>query len=249
MTTIVSGFISNINTNKSLESYINYGKKLINIPVKKIIFIEDHIYNDHLSEYINEEILMHTVFCFIKKNDIYLYKYYDKITNFDLYTDTPNKDTIDYMITMCNKTEFVKSAIELNPHNTDQFIWVDFGIYHIFNHDHIANHDELFINYIQNLSQKIIENEFIIRIAGGYFYIDVNLYHEICWCFLGGIFGGHKNALLEFANLMNKKCISVIENEKTILWEVNMWYMIYKDHPELFSIYITDHNPNMIHLY
>ena len=38
--TIISGFISDNNiTHRSIEQYIEYGKKLINISINKIIFI------------------------------------------------------------------------------------------------------------------------------------------------------------------------------------------------------------------
>uniref|UniRef100_A0A6C0I2A6 Uncharacterized protein n=1 Tax=viral metagenome TaxID=1070528 RepID=A0A6C0I2A6_9ZZZZ len=257
--TIVSGFIANCSTAKSIKQYIEYGKKLINIPINKIIFIEKEIYGEflsELSEVVSEsseapEIAElskvsfneYTTFIFIKKEDIYLYEYYDQITDFQPMTNNPNKDTIDYMFIQCYKTEFVQMAIKLNLYNSTQFLWIDFGIYHI------CNNDELFSKLILNLNLSYEYD--LIRIAGAMYFplSEEDIYKKISWCFLGGIFGGEKDKLLHFADLMKQKCIDTITKKNTITWEVNIWYLIYKEFPELFSIYIANHNPTMIQDY
>jgi len=66
------------------------------------------------------------------------------------------------------------------------------------------------------------------------------------WLFLGGIFGGSSKKLVEFADLTKRKCIETIKKENTIMWEVNIWYLIYLEHPELFDTYISDHNKTML---
>lgn len=237
--TIVSGFISNCNTYRNVEKYINYGKKLIDIPINKIIFIEKEIYD----EYFTDNLDSYTTFIFIKKEDIYLYKYYDHITNFKPNTTNIAKDTIDYMFIQCYKTEFIRMAIESNLYDDNQFIWIDFGIYHII------NDDKLFNDLIMNLNLSYEYD--LIRIAGGIYLppTEETIYTNVCWCFLGGIFGGKKNTLLHFANLMKQKCIDIITAQNTITWEVNIWYLIYKEFPELFSIYIANHNSTMIQEY
>ena len=240
---IVSGFIANCNTYRNVEKYIIYGKKLINIPMNKIICIEKEIYDEYFSNISDP----YTTFIFVKKEDIYLYKYYDQITHFEPITSTPNKDTIEYMFTQCYKTEFMRMAIQmdtLEDKENGQFIWIDFGINHLF-HDN----DELFNNAILNLNTS---SEYdLIRIAGRQYTppSDETIYRDVCWCFLGGIFGGEKNKLLAFADLMMEKCIDIITTKNTITWEVNIWYLIYKEFPELFSIYVTYHCPAMIELY
>ena len=236
MTTIVTALLTNINNHRSIDKYIEYGKKLINIPEQKIIYIEKDVYNMYYKD-INESD-NYTIFRFIEKKDIYLYDYYDQITNFNILTDNPVKNTIDYMFVQCSKTEWVKNAIEENPYNSEQFIWVDFGIYHMI------NNDELFAQYMHHICNSKYDN---IRIASGYF--DGNedfIYRRIIWFFLGSVFGGHKDKLLLFADLMKEKCLTIINNEKTIFWEINIWYLIYKEYSHLFSTYIADHNINIL---
>jgi len=43
-----------------------------------------------------------------------------------------DKDSREYLRTINSKTHFVTAAADLNPFETDQFVWVDFGIFHIF---------------------------------------------------------------------------------------------------------------------
>jgi len=239
---IVSGFISNSNTYRNIENYINYGKKLIDIPINKIIFIEKEVYD----EYFNDKSDSFTTFIFLKKEDIYLYEYYDQITNFEPNTTNPSKDTIDYMFIQCYKTEFIRMAIEstIEHNESNQFIWIDFGIYHIF-----GDNLELFNNLMLNLNSSYEYD--LIRISGGIYFppTEETIYTNICWCFLGGIFGGEKNKLLHFANLMKQKCIDIIATQNTITWEVNIWYLIYKEFPELFSIYIANHDATILQDY
>jgi len=242
MTTIVTALLTNINNHRSIDKYIEYGIKLINIPKHKLIYIEKEIYDTYYKDiypcYNNENIETNTSFRFIEKNDIYLYKYYDKITNFDIITDNPSKDNIDYMFVQCSKTEWIRHAIQENPYNSQQFIWIDYGIYHMI------NNDEEFEKCIYNISNKHYDN---IRIASGFFNgNDAFIYKSIIWFFLGSIFGGDKDKLLIFADLMKEKCISIIENEKTICWEINIWYQIYKENPELFLRYLAGHNPSIL---
>ncbi len=70
MTTIVSAFISNVNSNRNIENYIEYGKKLCSININKVIFIEEHIYNT----YFKNQTFPLTIFIFISKLIFIIYR-------------------------------------------------------------------------------------------------------------------------------------------------------------------------------
>ena len=63
------------------------------------------------------------------------------------------------------------------------------------------------------------------------------------------MFGGDKKSLLKFAELIKDKCIEIINNHGTIVWEVNIWYMVYRAEPNLFNPYSCDHNITIIDNY
>ena len=235
-TTIVSALITNINNNRNIEKYIEYGKKLLECKIPKMIFIEQETFDTYFLNNTYENVK----FVITKKDDLYLYKYYDNITNFSILDGNKEKDTIEYMFIQCHKTEWIKQAININYYNTEQFIWLDFGIYHMM------NNDEKFNDNINNLNNKEYDN---VRIASCWdpktTYV-VDIYRRVAWYFAGSIFGGHYEKLLIFADLMKKKCLSIINDNQYIMWEINIWYLIYKEHPELFNCYNSNHNPSII---
>ena len=73
-----------------------------------------------------------------------------------------------------------------------------------------------------------------------------NPYHNIIWHFAGSVFGGNKDKLLRFAHLTKDMCVRTILEKNTIMWEVNIWYLIYQENPDLFDLYDCEHDRTMI---
>jgi hypothetical protein len=238
MTTIVSAFISNINSYRELDKYVEYGKKLLTIDTPKVIFMEKEIY----TEYFSNDIFPRTNFVFVEKTDNYLYEQMEAITEFEVVSTNPGKDTIEYMFVQCNKTEWVKQAVETDPFNTEQFVWIDFGIYHMIN-------TEDFADCIYKITQQKYDK---IRIAGCWdfnAYYHNNYHSKVLWYFAGSVFGGDKTSLCKFADLMKTCCLDFIDEHKKIIWEVNLWYFIYNEHKELFDVYNCGHDKRIIDNY
>jgi hypothetical protein len=262
----VSAFITNIHKNdKSIENYIDYANKMINLNMNQFVFIEKHVFKEYLKycdnetinyfEYENGDTFEYTIFgniyfIFFEKKNMYLYEYKDVITDFQMITDNPNKDTIDYMFVQSFKTEWLKMAIffikqkqEINVNDTE-FVWLDFGLFHMI------KDEEVFKNEMNNLKDRTLLNlHNKVRIGGCWgfqAYHDINIYKKITWYFAGSLFGGSSNKLVEFADLMKKKCLEIIKERKTFVWEVNIWYLIYLENPHLFDYYFCDHNPSII---
>ena len=243
MVTIVSAFVSQVNERFDIneEIYISHGKKLLDVDIPKIIFLEQHLIDKyHFRE--NE----FTKIISIKKEDLL---YYNEIQNLEqiYWTRRPDKDTLEFIMVQSNKTDWVKKSIQINCFNTDQFIWIDFGISKLFS-------DE---NYFKSVIEKLKEKKYSkIRIGGchqlaGY---DHNIWTMPLFYFAGGVFGGHKDYLLKFAALTNDKCMWFMKERNTLVWEVNIWYLIYEDllkenKQDFFSHYICDHNPTILENY
>lgn len=260
-TIIVSAFLINVNekTDSQIKTYIENGKKLLSTPIDKIIYIDKSL-SDEFKEYKNDK---YTQIIFVDKKLFYLYDYIDQITEFKIESDFPTKDTLEYLMLMCHKTEYMRYSIELRGKEY-QYIWLDFGINHVVSCD-----DEEFIDKILSLNEKKYNK---IRIGSiwditfinfynndpklwlfsafeGQLYYVHNMYEKICWKFSGGVFGGNSIFLIKFADMVKEKCLEIISERKTLTWEVNIWAMIYKDHPELFDLYICDHNNTIIDNY
>ena len=240
MTTIVSGFFSNVNVNQNIEYYYELGIKLLNINVPKILFVDEIMY-EKMKSHDNE----YTKIILYNKNKSYLYPYINDecLTNFKTNSSNISKDTMEYMFTMCNKTEWVKEAIELNFFNTTQFVWVDLAIRKVISSDELLN------KYILDLQTKSYSQVRIGSIWDVNRIYNVNIFTDIAWYFAGGVFGGDKDQLFEFAEKMKIGCLNIINQKQTLMWEVNIWYLIYLGNQELFDCYTCDHNDSILSNY
>jgi hypothetical protein len=240
MTTIVSGFFSNVNVNQNIEYYYELGIKLLNINVPKILFVDEIMY-EKMKSHDNE----YTKIILYNKNKSYLYPYINDecLTNFTTNSSNISKDTMEYMFTMCNKTEWVKEAIELNFFNTTQFVWVDLAIRKVISSDELLN------KYILDLQTKSYSQVRIGSIWDVNRIYNVNIFTDIAWYFAGGVFGGDKDQLFEFAEKMKIGCLNIINQKQTLMWEVNIWYLIYLGNQELFDCYTCDHNDSILSNY
>jgi hypothetical protein len=247
--TFVSAFIANANQrhDRSVADYIEYGKKLMAVPANKIIFFDESLIDLLPQDCFNSN----NVIVPVKKEENYLYQHADKLTNFHLNTTYPGKDTMDYMLTICNKTEHVRRAIEMNPFHSTQFIWIDFGINHVFR----GNTFDEFSNAIIRMQEKTYENVAIASIWAPSMYhmmcanFNNNIYQDVMWFFAGGVFGGESDALIKFADLTKQKCIQIIEEKQTIMWEVNVWHLIYRMDRWKFLYYISKHDNSILDNY
>jgi hypothetical protein len=224
MTTIVSAFLSGINTRHPVDSYLKRGQLLIDSPHKKIIFMD----RKYIDNYQNNET---TIFMPFSIEEMALYPYRDLC---DKQPERGDKDNMLYMFLQNEKTEFLRKAIEMNPYYTSNFIWLDFGI----------------LDYlVKELPDKFpIYDK--VRIASIW---DLNNHgsclDQVLWFFAGSVVGGNKDELIKFADFNLEKCICIIKAHHQITWEVNMWKMIYDINPELFDPYYCDHNQTIISRY
>jgi len=123
-----------------------------------------------------------TTFRYITHANLFLKEYDDYVTKFDIITDHPDKVTKEYMYLMSNKTEWMRRAVEEDPYGSENFVWLDFGIYHMIRNKHVFN------DSIYKISCKNYDKN---RIPGREKSGDESNRCVNCF-FLGSIFGGDK---------------------------------------------------------
>lgn len=257
--TLVTAFIGNINSrnDRSIEKYIEYGKHLLKTPIPKVFFVDIETYE----VYFEKDLVCYpsTHFVPIPKESLYLYRYRDQI-EYSVATDNTKKDTLEYMFIQCNKTEWMVQAIDLNLYKSKQFVWIDFGIFHLFRDKHISETDPHYESATEKIVEAFHENILAmryqkydkIRIAAcgdpnSVFQGDI--YSQIVWMFAGGVFGGSASALILFAAFAKQLCYETVVEKNRLMWEVNIWYMVYQKHPELFDLYKSGHDHRIINNY
>ena len=245
--TLVSGYINiesiecPVNNQDNLQQrdqtfpiYCERGQKLINIPIKKIIFIDAR----YIDQFRGNEF---TRLIPITLEEMEIYPYYLQILseNIAILSPNPKKDTALFHIIQIAKTEFVKKAIELDSpdifeskttENTENSIyaWIDFGISKIFKDDSCE-----FETAIMNIPQTLDNiKPNTIKIPGCWKpnpNDTQNDFSRINWYFSGGFFIGYRDILLEFEKLVKKELESILENEKYLIFEVNIWFRIWRN--------------------
>ena len=243
-TTIVTAFMTKINNIdfRSYHTYIDYGNKLLNLGFPVIMFLEQYMYDLHYKD--NLCLYPNCRFIIFERGENYLYEYLSLATKYEVITNNPSKDTIGYMFVQCHKTEWLRRAIEQNPFQTENFTWIDFGIYHMIKNDEILK---------ENVGKLVTKQYSTVRIASCIDprepYPDHDIYHNVMWFFAGSIVGGRNETLVKFADIMKEFCIKILKEKNHIMWEVNIWYLIYKEFPEIFDFYLCDHNASILQNY
>lgn len=129
---------------------------------------------------------------------------------------SPLKDTCEYMKIMNTKTEWMYRASQENPFESEWFVWIDFGLAHVFRTP---------VETIQRLRDLQPPTIPCIQTCGIWPKFDVS--HKILhWRFAGGFFMAHISKIEELHNAVVTKLASI---QPAITWEVNIWAMIEAD--------------------
>jgi len=245
MTTIVSAYVD-IKKPKgqwTREKYLERGKLLLEMDVPKVVFLEETVIKQFGAAYLAA--LPKTAIVPYKKEQLLLNELVAEGASVELPKPPPRETepSLDYLSIQINKTEWVRQAVAINPHDTAQFMWIDFGIYHIF------KDPAIFKECVLNCQNKAYDN---VRIAGIWGLNRVMSEYQIrntpLWFFAGGVFGGDKDKLLVFADKLKEKTREVIK-KGYVMWEVNLWYLVCLENRELFDSYSSDHNLSILSNY
>jgi hypothetical protein len=122
-------------------------------------------------------------------------------------------------------------------------MWIDFGIYHVFKKPEMKPEEnvEIFHSFIYRNQYYETGLVRIPYICLGYIE-EYDPYKVCCWYFAGGVFGGHKDALIKFADLTKTKCLQIITERKWLMWEINIWALVHKENRPLFELYFGNHD-------
>ena len=128
MATIVTGYFKLNQSKASHEKYFQWMQNMLLNNNPMIIFCDDKNYeiiHNMRKEHMDKTVIVMTSF-----NDFYSFKYakqFAEHTKLDLELNVGHNMFL-YMI-WSEKSNFLKRAIEMNPFNTDYFIWVDIGCF------------------------------------------------------------------------------------------------------------------------
>jgi hypothetical protein len=156
------------------------------------------------------------------------------------------KDTVEYMSLMNTKIEFVNDALTKNPFQSRIFAWMDFSMAYIF-----GNKGES----LEHLKRLSFEKKFVERfmaVPGCWYPIPPNncsaIINNIHWRFCGTFFIGDKESMKKFHSVYREHFPRFIEEQKKLVWEVNIWAYLEANSDWGVQWYSSDHNDRIIHL-
>lgn len=270
---IVTGFVSGINQrgDRDLSKYIAFGLELMAVEIPITVFIEKSVFEEYVRQNLpvpikcNEPITFfykpkdeepqhysylvagHIRFVFFEKSDLFLWKHKTLASEFSLNTGNPAKDTLEYMIVQCQKSEWLAISQQCAIDNSNkEYVWIDFGVFHMFNGKIDKFQIELY-KMRNRVNRRVLQSGESKRVLfarcwdpNHSFFGDI--YKDVNWTFAGSVFGGGSAAILQFAKLMRDKCLQILNEKNTLMWEINVWIIIYRENPDLFDLYPSDHS-------
>lgn len=271
---IVSGFISNINRrdDRDITKYLKFGVELMAVEIPLTVFIEKAVFDKHIlgrfssfsrldgdfiyrirggamdgiQQKYSYAKIGHITFVFFEIPDLFLWSYRAMANRFQLNTGNPKKDTLEYMMVQCQKSEWMAIASLLGGGAGVEYVWIDFGAFHMFDGKIDVFQTELY-KLRGRINRRVLQGGVSDRVTfarcwdpNNTYYGDI--YKEINWLFAGSVFGGGRNAIQQFAVRVREMCLRVLRERNTLMWEINIWVLIYREVPELFALYPSDHS-------
>lgn len=231
--TFVTCFIKLPEVRSNPDIYLTQFKYLANLKINIHLFLDRRFISTFKSVLDNYK----NIFVdYIALEDL---NYFKKIEGLELQLPSHRnltKDHKEFLILMNSKVELVKRAIDKNIFNSTHFSWIDFGLQRI-----IHNSDTF------KLLETIPERKGIY-IPGCHQSGPVGV-HNVCWRFCGGFFIGDISSILEFYELYEKHFKNIIEANRTLTWEVNIWAMFECYYNWKPTFYLADHNDTIITKY
>ena len=131
------------------------------------------------------------------------------------------KDTREYLALMNTKIEFLKDAIQKNPFDSRYFSWIDFSVAYMLNYKNESFH------LLKEIAGKEWENTLVIPGCWDPVIPPTNHYWSILkaihWRFCGTFFIGDADSIQNFIDLYYKHFPQFLQEEQTLIWEVNFW--------------------------
>ena len=128
---------------------------------------------------------------------------------------------------------FVKEAIELNPFNSDKFVWNDIG----------SMRDEAFAQYLTNYPlYKNISNDKLDIVLIQKYENEMQYFFQNEVHLSGSIFGGSKDTLLKIIDLYYKYFDEYAQNYLFIGCDQQILSTLYINNKELFNLIVAPHD-------
>lgn len=136
---------------RSIDQYLEFGASLLSQDIKIIVFIHEHLHSrlsTSISKFSSESNKIHVIPMKIEELPLWKDRHlFIKAKKPDL---TNERFTPEYFLLTWSKMDLMLMAMHLNPFNSSEFIWIDFGISRVSQPDDL----KMLIKFDKFKSQK-----------------------------------------------------------------------------------------------
>ena len=236
------------------DQYLKWFEETLKLQVPMVLFIEKE-----LQDFIDEkrgDLPTQTIYQTIE--DIPYYNLKDKIQGIldsDEYKEKmSDTDRIEckqamYSVIQYSKFPWLQQAIELNPHKSDIFFWLDAGGSRFFNNFDLT---EPYPGTAAMESLEGMGESFLIQMNCEYYRdlyeakkLDESYLYDNRSYVLGSMFGGHKNIIPKIVDMVDDVLMNKMIRKNNINNEqITLGYLV-KKYPNDFSIYTRTNTEHM----
>ena len=236
------------------DNYLKWFDITLKLKVPMVLFITEDLveFVEERRKDIPTDVIIQTV------DDIPYYKLKDEIQGI-LDSDQYKEDMSDperiecqqamYSIIQYSKFPWLQQAVELNPHKSDIFFWLDAGGSRFFNNFDLT---EPYPGTAAMESLEDMGESFLIQMNSEYYkdlYEAEELSEEYLYdnrsYVLGSMFGGHKNIIPKIVDMVDDVLMNKMIGKNNINNEqIALGYLV-KKYPNDFSIYTRTNGEHM----
>ena len=157
----------------------------------------------------------------------------------------PEKDTLNYMIAINAKIEFLRHAATWNPWEKMYFAYIDFNICHVFRNPARTLRHLQWISKYGNTNKLIIPGCWDKPFAPETDPI-AHITESVYWRFCGGFMFGNKATIGHFYNRYQQLFPVFLSTHHKISWEVNIWSWMESQVDGIIEWVYADHDDGII---
>jgi hypothetical protein len=242
MTTFVSAILKaypeDVTAVKQFDVRLQHFKKLASIGIPLYLFV-DPDYVSALTPLLEKYPHIH-IFRVLRLEDTRTYTLFVEQKNRLPAIRNQEKDTFEFLTLMNTKIEFLREVACVNPEGTEQFAWIDFNVFHVF------QNVPLQMERLRRIAKAcIVDDRVLMPSCWPAGYSRSELWSKINWRFCGGFFLGTRTAILDLDSRLSTVLPAWIR-ANGITWEVNVWSHLENTTDWRPRAYPADHNDRLI---
>lgn len=251
MTTFVTAYFNALPSvhPKAEERFAEYrdnAADLLKHPANLVFYGDEamaaHVYKERVAAGLADKTYIHIM----SISDLPLFERQEQIHNLYIYGDGDSaftrcpRFTPRYQMIILSKVQLLERAININPFNSSNYIWIDFGIYR-HRRDYPGSYNRLPANLTEVMAESLTTDT--IRMAAvmppNDTYMDAKEYNkEYRQAAAANIFGGSVKAIRALIPKFKEE-LELVFSHNILPCEENIFGRLIMSYPKLFDVFIS----------